>query len=157
MCASPSGVCSLPRQERVKAAAAWGTLTHTGRGVVGWPQLWCVQVACGGGTSAQLERTVMHLLWWSSLPVPTEAGVGMWGQWRPHHLHASQQWCLAFQADHTSSRGIPGHASPHSHPLCCICTANSAVSPDPFSQPHVLALSPCQYQWALVPVRGTQG
>ena len=34
-----------------------------------------------------------------------------------------------FPGRHASSRGISGHASPHSHSLCCICTANSVALP----------------------------
>ena len=80
-------------------------------------------------TSRQLQQTVAHSFWWESLSVPTEAGTDVWGRWRPCPPRASQLWRLAFQAGHTSSGGIPGHASPHSCPLCCICTANSAPLP----------------------------
>ena len=55
-----------------------------------------------------------------------EAGTGVWGQWWPRPPCTSQKWCLAFQVDHASSRGIPGHTYPYSRPLCCICSANSA-------------------------------
>ena len=69
------------------------------------------------------------------------------GVGRPRPPRACQQWQLTFQADHTSSRGIPGHASPHSRPLCCIHAAYSgplhgSILPTPrFSTQPPLALA----------------
>ena len=91
-----------------------------------------------------------------------EAGAGVWEQWWPHPPHTSQQWCLVFQADQDSSRGIPSHTSPHSCPLCCICTANSVPLPGSIlptlhfsTQPH--PTPPPQHQWSLVPGSCAQG
>ena len=50
-------------------------------------------------------------------------------QWQPCPLHTSQQWFLTFQADQSSSRGIPGRTSPHSRPLCRIHTDSSTLLP----------------------------
>ena len=61
----------------------------------------CVRVACTGGTSRQSQQTVVHSLWWESLPEPREAGAGMWGRWlpRPHmplNNDALLLWCPRF-------------------------------------------------------------
>ena len=45
-------------------------------------------------TSRELQQTGLHSLWWESLPVPAEAGAGMWGWWQPCPSHTTQQWCL---------------------------------------------------------------
>ena len=117
-CVSPSGLCPLPRQEGVKAAAAWGTL-----------RLGCARVACSDGDWQAVVTKCGSLLWWESLQVLAEAGAGMWWWWRPHPLHASQPWHLTFQAEHTFSSGISSRASSPSCPLCGIHAANSVLLP----------------------------
>ena len=45
VCRSPEGVCSSLRQDRVKGAADYGALAHSGRGERG---VWSAGEACGG-------------------------------------------------------------------------------------------------------------
>ena len=127
-CLLPSDICSLSRQEGGKAAATWGKITPSDR----------IVTTCGGS------------LWWKSLPGPMEAGAGMWG-WCQHCPP-----CVPVYSGASPSRQIllplGAFLAMHPHP-----SVASAVSMEPtvflflaqFSQPHVLALSPCQYQWIL--------
>ena len=80
------------------------------------------------GTCRQLQQTGTLALV-GVPPTAHKGGTGVWGWWWPCPPRASQQWHLAFQGDHTSSRGTPGYASPQSCPLCCIQAANSAPLP----------------------------
>ena len=84
----------------------------------------------GSESSGCLENTWV-------LPVPAAAGAGIWEHCWLCPPWVSQQWRLTFQADPPSSRGIPGHASPHSHPFYCICAANC------ISLPRCVLPTPC--------------
>ena len=84
MCRSPEGVCSPPRQDRVKAAADWGALAQAGGregyGVLGEPA-----VAAAGVTFYQPEASrvfsrgscpwIMGPWQWRAAQAPGRAGV----------------------------------------------------------------------------------
>ena len=88
-------------------------------------------------------------------PSTCSGRAGVWERCCPHPPCLSQQWCLAFQADPTSSRGIPGHASPQSCPFYCICMANCVSLPrsvlptprfSPLTLPRVPSVDSCPRQ-----------
>ena len=150
-----ASVPSPGERERKQQLLGAQLLTQDGGGV--WqPQLRFMQVACGDGTSRQLQQTVVCLLWWESLPVPTEAGAGMWGRGDPAP-------CAPLNNGTSLSRQttLPLGAFPASHPLTPVPSAVSAqstalLSLDLFSQLHTLALSPHHHRRTLIPGRGTQ-
>ena len=97
------------------------------------------KVPVAAETGRKLQQPMVCLLWWESLPVPTEAGAGVWGEspgCRLRPLHTTQQWCLVSKADHASSRSIPGHGAPHSCPR-----SPSLPSPQVFSKQPIAVFS----------------
>ena len=102
-------------------------------------RLWRI---CSGGSPSQF-------------PQRQELACGVGG--RPTH-------CVPLNNGTSISRQtmLPLGAFPAEHPLTLVSSAVSTqptalLSPDPFSQPHALALRPCQHQRTLIPGMGTQG
>ena len=138
----------------MKAAAAWGTLTHSSCGVVQWTQLGLCE-----------------------LPVTVEPEVICNRLWQATSV-GSPSHCLQRQELASESSGSPAHRAPLNndaslsrlplvafpaiHPLTRIPSDVSGqptalLSLDPFSQPHAFALSPHKHWQALVPGRDSHG
>ena len=99
-----------------------------------------------------MEQTVAHLFWWVSLPVELAYGTG-----------GSPAPCTPLNSGTSLFRQttLSLGAFLAVHPLIPIPSTismlpKSFLSPDPFSQPHASALSPCQHQ-AGVPRADSQG
>ena len=100
-----------------------------------------------------------HLLCWESLPVPTEAGAGMWGekpQWQPRPLHTTQQWHLTSKAVRDSSRSILSCRASHSHSLRLTPWANSSPLPGSTLLTACFSTQPHQHWWTPVSGWGMQ-
>ena len=142
--------CLFPAQ--VRGSKSSGCLGHTYSLRPGG-----AQIACSVGSQQAVVTNCSGSLWWESLPVPVEAGAGVWRWQRPRPPHALQPWCLAFQAHHTSSRGIPGRTSHPSHPLCCICAVNSIPLPRSVLPPPHFCTQPLPALADSRPRQGFQG
>ena len=79
-----------------------------------------------------------HLPWRDTLPVPRGAGAGMWcvDCSGPTLCMRLNNGALFPRQNTFPPVGIPSIRASHSHPLCCICEANS----DPLLGPTLLAL-----------------
>ena len=85
------------------------------------------------GQNYSLRQDCKHLWWLTLVEVPPRAhGSRSWHVGMVSALPslcACLQWCISFQADLASSRGILSHAPPPFCRLCCIHGANSVPLP----------------------------